>query len=52
MFFSRQIIIEGCGMDTTILYKGNMADMLVCNSTKLKPHKESNKEHSPHLLIV
>lgn len=29
-----------------------MADGVVNNSTKLRPHKESYKEHCLHLLVV
>jgi len=46
--------MQGHVMETAILYKNNrkMDDVVVCNSTKLKPHKGSYKEHSSHLLIV
>lgn len=29
-----------------------MANVVVCNSTKLKPHKDSYKKYSLHLLII
>lgn len=55
MFFSGQFIIEGHGMEKKTFFKkltGNMGDGVVSNSTKLRPHKESYKEHSLHLPTV